>query len=46
MPQIKCGKCLGGRVMVVGDEPTCINCGWRPESVNTTVTLLDRLIAA
>ena len=25
-----CKRCIGGKVMDLGDEAACINCGWRP----------------
>lgn len=27
-----CGRCIGGRIMGEGDDASCVNCGWRPET--------------
>lgn len=27
-----CPRCIRGRIMSAGDDASCVNCGWRPET--------------
>jgi hypothetical protein len=28
----QCERCIRGQVLSLGEEPACINCGWRPSA--------------